>query len=65
LSLTLLLGLAGCLDDEGGRYRGDRDRYPERYESRDNDRHEERHDTDRHEERGGDSGHERGEHGDR
>jgi hypothetical protein len=67
LSLALLLGLAGCFEDDGGRYRGDRDRYPERYERHDNDRQEERHDSDRHEDRGGNPGHEghEGEHGGR
>jgi len=61
LILTVLLGLAGCGEDNGHRVRSDRDRYPERYERQDGDRQ----DSGRHEDRGGESGHDRDEHGDR
>jgi hypothetical protein len=65
LMLTGLLGLAGCFEEDGGRFHGDRDRSPEHYERHDSDRHEERHDSDRHEDRGGSYDHDRSEHGDR
>jgi hypothetical protein len=47
LTLTALLALAGCGDDHGDHFRGDRDRYPERVERHDSDRHV---DSDRHDE---------------
>ena len=65
LVLTMLLGLAGCGEDHGAHFRGDRDRSPGRYERQGSDRQEQRQESDRHEDRGGDSGHDRGEHGDR
>jgi Ni/Co efflux regulator RcnB len=64
LMLTVLLGLAGCGEDEHrDRFHGDRDRDTVRYERQDNDRHEDRRES-RHEDRDKDAGHE-GEHGDR
>lgn len=42
LVLVMFLGLAGCGDDHRTRYSGDRDRYPERYDRHDGDRHVDR-----------------------
>lgn len=56
LVLTVLLGVAGCGGDRRDHHRVERNSPPERYESRDNDRHEDR---------GGDSDRTRDEHGDR
>lgn len=54
LVLTGLLSLAGCGEDHGDHFRGDRD-----------DRHPARYDSDGHGDHGGNSGHEQGQHSDR
>ena len=56
LVLTVLLGVAGCGEDHRDGYRVERNSPPERYESHDNDRHEDR---------GGAPGRDREEHGGR
>lgn len=38
LVLPAILALAGCGEDHGDRFRGERDRSPERYERHDGDR---------------------------
>ena len=68
LLLAMLMALAGCGGDSREHSRGDRDRYPQRYERHDDHRYEERHDggrreerhdSDRHEDHESHSGHDR------
>ena len=65
LLIPVVLALAGCGEDNDGRFHGERDRSPERYEQHDNDRHDDRRDNDRHDDRDKDSGRARGDHDDR
>jgi len=59
LLLAMLVALAGCGGDRREHSRGERDRYPQRYERHDDDRRGEGHDGDRHEDQERHCGHDR------